>query len=288
MALRKDPTLRRQLGILAILTVALIVAVAAYLMGRQAGQGEGAQAAPDLLPTPTEAPAQPTSNDPAESPGATPTPDDIPEIDTTEPGWDQPYREEWRAKPRYDQVINGIEVGPNVTRTGLACGPGSEQEFRLGQAEDAEGTLLEISPTYLPPGGHILDEPLDDHAFVNCNARLISSGLSVGVSAEPDALSRLEAGESWFAVRTGGIINVHKRLFAPGVTPGEAANLPAEHWYADTIAGLPAAVGRPIIDAGLGSSAVLIWDPDDSLLTTVYARDLSLEDVLKFAEGVAE
>jgi hypothetical protein len=259
----------------------------AFMMGRQSGQGEEAEAASDLLPTSTPRVDLALAGDePAHAVQEQQhADDDLPDIDTSEPGWDVPYWEEWRAKPRYDQVINGIAVGPTVERTDLICGP--DADWRVVEPGAERGTDLEIDPSYLPAGAHVLDRPLDDFAFMTCDGQIASTGLSVGVAAEPGAAARLAEGDSWFAVRTGGVINVHKRLYQPGATPGEFTDIPAEHWYAETVAGLPAAVGRPILDAGLGSGAVLVWDQDIGVLTTVWASDLSLDELLKVAEGVA-
>jgi hypothetical protein len=62
----------------------------------------------------------------------------------------------------------------------------------------------------------------------------------------------------------------------------------SQNWQPATIAGLPAAVGRPILDEGLGVGEVVIWDGERMLLTTVRTTDLGLAELLRIAEGVAK
>ncbi|MBI5947089.1 MAG: hypothetical protein HY875_03010 [Chloroflexi bacterium] len=268
----------------AILTAAaLLMASAGFYIGRQTGRDEGARAAPDagtVVVPGTPAGATPVVPETLPVPAA-----GLPDIDTTRSGWQLPYLAEWRAKPRFDQAINGITVGPTAVRTGTVCGSDVKREDVPPSA--FRGTVLEISPDYLPVGGYVREDTMDEFGSAFCGGEPGVSTLTVGIRAAADAAERLAAGESWFVVPHGGFINVHKYRYRDGAAPAEFTDIPASHWYADTIGGLPAAVGRPVLDAGLGGGAVLIWDAELRVSTVIYSYNLGLEELLKFAAGVA-
>jgi hypothetical protein len=251
---------------LAIL-LALVIMAGAFFLGRETGKGPAAEAALDDPPATTL------------EPGGT-----IPHIDTSTPDWDRQYWEEWRAKPRYDRVVNGIAVGPTVDdrMSSSVCGPDAPPTD--AELSDARGTPLEISPRYLPAGAEVANpEPA---VSVRCGDQIAVAGLTVGIRSAPDAEERIAKGESWFVVPHGGSIIVHKWRLRPGAVPEVQSFAPAEHWFEMTIGGLPAAVNRPIFDAGLGFADAVVWDERLGVLTVVHSFNVSLAELVKFTEGV--
>lgn len=210
---------------------------------------------------------------------------DAPEIDTSQPGWDLPYLQTWREKPRFEQTINGIRIGPGVEVQGLICDSSAPARAELPGFE--AGTPLEIRPSYVPAGARILPPQNHPGAFVSCGGRPAVTSLEIALAAAPDADERVAKGESWFTVPHGGILSVHKWQFRDGAAPEVTADLPADAWFPATIAGLPAAVGRPVLDEGLGPGSAVVWDPVSHVLTIVHSFNLSLVELEKFAEGVA-
>jgi hypothetical protein len=206
-------------------------------------------------------------------------------VDTSQPGWDTPYLKAWREKPRYNQTINGIEVGPTVEVTGLICDASAKAEAEEPGFE--KGSPLEISATYLPPGARVLEPQNEPGSFVSCGGRPATTTLQLALPAAADAEQRVANGESWFSVPHGGLVSVTKWQFREGASPRVPADLPADAWFAETIEGLPAAVGRPVLDEGLGAANAIVWNPETSVLTIVHSYNLSLSELLKIAEGVA-
>lgn len=100
----------------------------------------------------------------------------------------------------------------------------------------------------------------------------------------PDAVQMIQAGVSWFDLEHGGRIWVQRYLLLEARWSG--SEVPSAQWEAATVAGRPAAVGKPLM-AGFGSSSVVVWDEGTHTLTTVRATDRPIEEVLKVAEGVA-
>lgn len=254
-------------GLATGVVLAALVAATAFYLGRNAGSGPPAEAGPAALPTPRDAQAR----------------SEIETIDTSKPDWERPYVEAWQARPRSNQVINGILVGPDADRP-LACPDG---QLVRAAAAVAQGSDLAIVPAYLPSGVHLVpdDQGIDSPA-ATCNGVVTYNYQKGSLADAPDLETRLAAGESWFSIPHWGRISVSKWRYPKGAAPALDANHPSDAWEARTINGLPAAVAHPVLDAGLGQGIVTIWDAEKSVHTTVVTYNVSLEELLKIAEGI--
>lgn len=254
-------------------TAFLIVAATAFAVGREI-RGEHLGEAAAAQPTPRAGATAPpmTGSIPIGQLAATPTrptidpstrlPDNP---DTTKPGWFIPYQDADAVKPRRDQVINGIRVGPTVERTIVDCAPASEVRIPPG---DAARDALALIPKYLPAGA------LPNNAYVaRCrlaNGSTVSSFVfrDYSITADPQVK------------RFGGYLSIQRWR-------GDAAslsNIPAERWTARTVAGRTAAVAPPILANGLGRGAVIIYA--DGIVTAVESTGLPLSELLQIAEGL--
>lgn len=198
-------------------------------------------------------------------------------VDTSRPDWKDAFREEEAQKPRYDQVINGIEVGPTVE---LRQRPPQCQAGDTIAPEDAEAIPeLEITPAYLPEFA-VHDSSEAD----GCLAYPLVLFEHYSIPADPAAAERISTGEmSWFEVRHGGIFHIiRRRMDEPRL---RVEHIAAERWEPRTIAGMPAAIGRPIIGS-LGPGMVLIWNEENGVLTQVSGDDMALEELVQIAEGL--
>ncbi len=134
--------MRRVIVVVTAVIAVLASATASYVIMRNARGGD---------PAP-QAAAQPGAATPSLSPAPAPagtTPSGLPlNPDTSKPGWYEPYLAEER-RPAYDQVINGITVGPTAyPSTGGPCTPGSAEPVPISETV---GTSVQIAPKYLPP-----------------------------------------------------------------------------------------------------------------------------------------
>jgi hypothetical protein len=127
-----------------------------------------------------------------------------------------------------------------------------------------------------------------DAEAVECQGTLAAHIVRMGVRAAPDADRRIAAGEDFFAVPRGGRVDIFRNLLGPDDPPAIRSDIPASHWYAGTVAGLPAAIGRPVVDGGIGTAAVIVFDDDTNVLTSVYTYNLSLAAALALAEEVVK
>jgi len=249
-------------GLILGATLLIAIVVSGYALGRRAGKGNDAEAAPQAIEV-----------------GAAPQ-----QIDTSDPDWQIPFLEAWKNAPRFDQVINGIAVGPTVEISGTICGPGTEP--RSAKPGDERGTPVEIIPKYVPAGARVLAPWTDSGNFVRCGDRMAVSTLHIALAAVDDVDKRVAAGESWFQVPHGGLVGIAKWQFRQDAQPKLPAQVPASSWFATSIGGLPAAVARPAVDAGLGQGVVAVWNKETAVMTIVDSRNLSLEELIKVAEGV--
>ncbi len=256
--LRKRIRTRRAL---IVAGVAAVVAVASFTFGR-------IYLAPD--DPAVASPGEPPSDPGAVTPLPTPGPGDS--IDTSKPGWTLPYLEADKALPRFDQVINGIAVGPTARHTsGTWCTPGQAQWV---DASEAEGTPLAL-PKQLPAGGVATGA-----RAVRCGDTIVHSEVTIEFPASPTSAAEIAAGKSWFDVQHGGQMFIDKSLFA---APGFSSQIAAERWESTTVNGLPAALGRPILRDEFGESAVVVWDEQRSLQVVVRGFDVHVEDLLAVA-----
>ncbi|MGI8926279.1 MAG: hypothetical protein ACR2HN_06475 [Tepidiformaceae bacterium] len=270
-------TRNRRLAALAVLTLgAIVVAVGSFFAAQRWAGSEFVTAGPGIEPEPT---AQLEPDQAAATPAE---PTALPDEPTSfPPNWDMPYLEADRLKPRYHQVINGIAVGPGAPGDNGFCTRGSA---RWVDPEKARGTPVWFEPGYLPAdaleGG--VPRRLEAQA-VECSGGIGVLEVRFGRAAAPEVTERLERGESWFDIPTGGFILITRTR---GWGPAAPADLAADRWYAATINGLPAAVGRPILDRGLGDGIVVTWDAERNVTTMIRGLNLSIAELLKVAEGL--
>jgi len=255
----------------AVATLALgatAVAAGSFFAARWSAGSESVTAGPQLEPAATVTTGGASAALPAE-------PTSFP------PGWAGPYQDADRLKPRYGQVINGIAVGGTVVPDNGFC---TGRSARWIDPERARGTPVWIEPGYLPADA--LEGGVPRHVeaqAVECSAGVAWLEVTYGRSAAPDVTERLARGESWFDIPTGGFIRI---LRTQGSGPAAHSALAADRWYEATINGLPAAVGRPILDRGLGDGMVVMWDAEHNLTTVILALNLSTAELLKVAEGL--
>ncbi|MEJ5220522.1 MAG: hypothetical protein WHT63_00785 [Tepidiforma sp.] len=245
-----------------VLAVALASAVGAvsFALGRTYfGQGDPAVASPG------EPPSAPGMVTPLPAPGPTET------IDTSKPGWGLPYLDADKALPRYDQVINGIAVGPGAIHESRWCVPGQAQWV---DAREADGTPLAL-PRSFPAGG----VPGEARA-VRCGDTIVHTEVTIEFPASPTAAAEVASGKSWFDVQHGGQMVIYKDL---ATAPGFASQIAAERWEAASVNGLPAALGRAVLRDEFGESAVVVWDERRNLQVVVRGVDVYVDDLLAVA-----
>lgn len=218
---------------------------------------------------------------PAVADPAAPLPQDLEKL-TPAPGETPDFRQPfWYAKwvnadnelPRYDQVVAGIRVGPTATRSGGPC----DDKNRPTTVEfaAAQGSSVDIQPSFLPPGAR-----LTSAIAVKCAGEVALAYALYELPLADDLEERLAGGESFFAIPRGGSIEILRFVG----DPAEESSIAAERWTEGTIAGYPAAIGRPILDEGFGPSMAAVYV--DGVMTVVRGYHLSLEDLIRVAEGV--
>lgn len=248
--------------------VALAVLAGGFLAGRAVFDDGPVAGAP---PEPPSSPAEVT-------PLPTPSPSD--EIDTSRPGWALSYLEADKLLPRYDQVINGITVGPTApgAESGL-CRPGEARWVLLEEAQQLDPALARV-PTRLPAGA-ILDRVMG----IACGEHLIEIDFTFAIPSAPDAARQMAQGRSWFDVEHGGQLRVIK---GRATSPVASSSIAAERWEAGTVAGLPAAIGRAVLRDELGESMVVVWDASRNLLIWVNGTNRKLPELLALAEEAVQ
>lgn len=196
-------------------------------------------------------------------------------VDTTTSEWMARYREEEAKKPRFDQEINGIRVGPTVAN---APAPEACRGLPALTPETIDDPELTREPGYLPAFSEFEFAEAD-----GCAGHAQEFFRHYVVPADPAAADLVTSGEkSWFDVRHGGVFHViRRRMDQPRLNVSEIA---AERWQAGTIAGRPAAIARPIIGS-FGPAMVLVWDKDTGILTQVSGDDMALEELTRIAES---
>lgn len=194
------------------------------------------------------------------------------QIDTIDPNWDVPYWQEWQAKPRYDQALAGIRIGPTV-EVERSCE--SRELIRAVDPSMAKGTALEISPRYLPAGAVLAADPSRTliGSTLACGDTLILNDAKAGIPAADNAEERRTAGESWFQIPHGGFIEISRISYATRehATPAIGTDIPGSHWEERQVGSRIAAVGRPVLDAGLGPAELYSWNPDTRVLTQILS-----------------
>ncbi len=174
--------------------------------------------------------------------------------------------------PRVDQVVAGIAVGPGVERSGGPCVSAApvDIEFR-----EARGSRVDIVANYLPAGAE-----LESSIAVRCGSVVAFAVLSYRLPIAPDLDERLAAGESYWDIPRGGSIEVFRFIGEPAEQSGVAAS----RWMPGMLNGVPAAIGRPVLNEGLGEATVMVYQ--HGVLTVIRASGLSLVETMRVAGGI--
>lgn len=258
-----------RIGGLAVV-VAAVLAVS-FVIGRSAS-GPAASASDPGPPARTAVGggAPPESPIPLESrtPAAGETPD------TSKLNWFVPFMNAEAAKPRFDQVINGIPVGPNVAvPSSPECVRGSA---RQADGSKAAGTAAFVEPSWLPARAELVGT-----SAIECGGVIVDYTVDYAIRAAPDFRAKVAAGVPWKQAGPSAAVTIYR---GPQPGPGFSSNIAAENWSAGTIAGRPAALGAPPIAIGFGTSAIVIWD--NGVQTVLAGEWLTLDELVQIAEGL--
>ncbi len=238
-----------RMSIAALAVVAMSVGVVSFVVVRSIDDNDPTAEAEQPNPYEVEHPG----------PDVTPVPGSTPDV--TKPWWYVPYLNEDARKPIYDQTINGITIGPNAKPSGGPCTDTSVVE--VVPIDDAKGTEVGISPKYLP-----LRASRGEASATLCDG--LASSADAAYTIPPDPKSQ----------HLGGYFHIGRA----SRDPSAAIVIPAERWSAQTIAGYPAAIARPILPMGLGQSAIVVYD--GAVVTVVLADGLTLGELTAIAEGL--
>jgi hypothetical protein len=193
--------------------------------------------------------------------------------------WDRYFNEDY-GKPRFDQEINGILVGPTAPGpdyNGLCGGP--DVELRYLPAGSVVGGDLDFEPGYLPEGV----QPLPSPASV---AVRTCSGTIVTVLKEYYVPSKVNQEETTgHPVWSGGGFSIMRERTTIRAFPLTGA---AERMGPIRIAGRPAVLMRPVmpdgVDIGMGDMAIVM--AEDFGLTVIQGSGLPLGEFIKIAGGL--
>lgn len=255
---------RRWQGQAAMGFTIIAVAAGAFFLARALSDRGRATAATVAGPVPTEQ---------VPGPNVTPPPDSTP--NTANPLWYVPYWNAETQKPRYDQVINGILIGPTVpTFDSGKCVPG--QAVWASEQAIASSSLA-INPAYLPAGA-ILDRKIG----TACGGQLVSAEKDYVIPAAPGIDGQLRSGAvNYFDAQHGGAFQIFRDSLK---APSWQSKLASQRWFTTQINGYPAAEAHPIFDAGFGDSAIVVWQT--GVQTVIIGQSISLADLTKIAERV--
>jgi hypothetical protein len=198
--------------------------------------------------------------------------------DTSIEGWALPIKNEEIARPRYRQVVGGIELltepfDPNPDN------PCKDPQFTT-PARTA-GTDLAIRPDALPASA-VIDEGFTED--IECAGVVVHTArFYVIPQDQAGAAKHLSGQASWFDVEHGGRYYI-VRVRSPKPRWAQT-EVPSEQWEAAVIAGLPAAIGRPILP-DFGNSGVIVWDEKRQIVTWVQGTDRPIAEVIRVAEGL--
>jgi hypothetical protein len=187
------------------------------------------------------------------------------EGDPPEPFWWRSLADEDDARPRFDQVVNGFTIGPNVqTASSALCeAAGVSSEFAL--PEDARGTDADFTPRYLPAEAELVSGEA-----LACGGTIV--GLMRTYWVPPD-LS---------IPRWGGYVDIVKSLTAEPVLHSDG---PAARIKAAEVAGRPAVIVEPLTADGFGYSMLAIRD-DGRHIIVIYANGITARDLVLIGEGL--
>ncbi len=189
------------------------------------------------------------------------------------------YFNEDARKPRFDQEINGILVGPTAAGpdySGLCAGP--DVELRYLPAGSVVGTELDFEPGYLPEGVQALPSPAAV-AVRKCGGTVVSVLKYYHV---PSKYSEQHEG---VLLWSGGGFSIWRMLSTIRAFPLSGA---AERMEPISIEGRPTVLMRPVmpadVDVGVGDAAIVI--AEDFGLTAIQGSGLPLDEFIKIAEGL--
>jgi len=269
-----DVRRNRWISVAALAAVICVAGAVSFIVARSAGKGRAAQAgavAAVASPVATQAgwPPYPSGKGPGRGPNyidppgpdVTPIPGATP--DTSQPWWYVPYSNAEQRKPLFQGDVNGIAITLGDAGPDLTCAAYSTAELSV-----VDGTPLAISLSYVPPKTSA--GPISHAPVVLCDGRPASSEARFTVAS--DELRGVYGGD--FAIYR----------YRSSVARAQAF-VRVGRWSAGTVAGIPAAVGAPILpDIGLGSSAIVFYN--DGVVTRVTADGLPLKQVQQIAEGL--
>lgn len=176
------------------------------------------------------------------------------------PWWYVPIVERDDTLPRFDGVLSGIRLGPDVERQLSAC----EVGWRSIAASETLESELAISPAYLPSGSHLTELTRS----VACGDVVASNEAVYSVPPDPTT------------GRFGGTIQIYR-------FKGDRAfrfDYPEARTRAGAVGRCPAVIVAPLTADGFGGSAIVI---DESWgLTLVRADGLTAVDLARVAEGL--
>src|SRR4030042_6901114 len=196
------------------------------------------------------------------------------------------YLDEDARKPRFNQEINGILVGPGESRPALESGSCLEARTDLCTGvtpewvdpERAVGTVVDVNPGYLPDGvGTTGAEP---EGVVECGGTVFS------VLKYYNVPSRFSGkGQTGDLLWSGGSFSIWRMLSEKHAFPLMGA---AERMAPISIAGRPAVLMRPVMPGGadVGFDRVAIVIAEDFGLTVIQGSGLPLGEFIKIAEGL--
>ena len=199
------------------------------------------------------------------------------------PSDSQRYLDEDAQKPRFNQEINGILVGPGGPgESGAGLEP--QKDLCTGVTpqwvgpERATGTVVDVNPSYLPEGvGMAGAEPEE---VVECGGTVISVLKYYNVPSKFSGKN--QTGDLLWS---GGSFSIWRMLSTEHTFPLFGA---AERMGPISIAGRPAVLMRPVMPGGadVGFDDVAIVIAEDFGLTVIQGSGLPLGEFIKIAEGL--
>lgn len=205
-------------------------------------------------------------------------PEPTAELKSLPADWDRYFNED-AQKPRFNQEINGIVVGPSAPApdySALCAGP--DVQLRYLPAGSVIGSELDFEPGYLPEGVQALPSPAAV-AVRKCG------GTVVTVLKEYDVPAKYSDQHTGVLLWSGGGFSIVRERSTIRAFPLSGA---AERMGPISIAGRPAVLMRPVmpggVDIGMGNAAIVI--AEDFGLTAIQGSGLPLDEFIKIAEGL--
>ena len=205
-------------------------------------------------------------------------PEPTAELKSLPADWDRYFNED-AQKPRFNQEINGILVGPTAAGpdySGLCTEPGVTPQW-VGP-EIAVGAVVDVNPAYLPEGVE-LSWPWMPADVTECDGTVVSVLKEYHVSA------KYSDQHTGVLLWSGGGFSIWRMLSTIRAFPLSGA---AERMGPISIAGRPAVLMRAVmpggVDIGMGHMAIVI--AEDFGLTVLQGDGLPLEEFIKIAEGL--